>query len=123
MTGVPLIMQAHVVLAFLLFGISPFTRLIHIYSFPVTYLTRAPLVYRARYGYGYWRERQAQPQPSASRQTPPWVIPPTAPAEEPSPLEPVDQVEHALVRVTEPVRWLWQHPHVTGNDRDPHTGG
>lgn len=126
MSGVPLILQAHVVLAFLLFGISPFTRLIHVYSFPVAYLTRAPLIYRARYGYvgyGYARKRQAQPKPSISRPGPPWVSPPpAAPTEEPARLEPVDEIERVLVRVAEPVRWLWQHPHahVTGNDSRPH---
>lgn len=130
MTGVPLILQAHVVLSILLFGISPFTRLIHVYSFPVAYLTRAPLIYRARYGYdGYGYERpkpQAQPQPSISRPAQPWVSPPpAAPAEEPSRLETVDEVERVLVRVTEPVRWLWQRPHahVTGNDSRPHALG
>ncbi|HEX6800195.1 MAG TPA: respiratory nitrate reductase subunit gamma [Ktedonobacterales bacterium] len=56
MAGVPLILQVHIALAFLLFGISPFTRLIHIYSFPLGYLTRAPIQYRARYGYGYGYE-------------------------------------------------------------------
>lgn len=118
MAGAPLILQVHIVLAFLLFGISPFTRLIHAYSFPVAYLTRAPLLYRARYGYG--RARQAQPQPSTSRQAPPWVsLPPAEPVEEPASLEPVDQLEHILVRVTEPVRWLWQHPHIAGSDQRP----
>lgn len=53
MASVPLILQVHIALAFLLFGISPFTRLIHMYSFPIGYLTRAPIQYRARYGYGY----------------------------------------------------------------------
>ncbi len=78
MSSVPLILQAHVVLAFLLFGISPFTRLIHIYSFPFAYLTRAPLLYRARYGYegsGYERERQAQLKPSIGRPALPWAFP------------------------------------------------
>ena len=51
MAGVPLLLQVHIALAFLLFGISPFTRLVHVYSAPLGYLTRAPLVYRARYGY------------------------------------------------------------------------
>ena len=120
MSGVPLILQAHVVLAFMLFGISPFTRLIHVYSFPVAYLTRAPLLYRTRYGYGYERERQAQPQPAASRQAPPWVTPPAAPVAGPSLLEPVNQIEHVLMQITEPVRWLWQRPHITGSDQRPH---
>lgn len=114
MTGVPLILQAHVVLSVLLFGISPFTRLIHVYSFPVAYLTRAPLVYRARYGYGHAGKpaRVAPPQPVANPPAPPWVSPlPVAPAEEPSQPEPIDEIERVLVRVTEPVRWLWERPH------------
>ena len=61
MAGVPLILQVHIALAFLLFGISPFTRLIHIYSFPIGYLTRAPIQYRARYGYSYGDEPVAAP--------------------------------------------------------------
>ena len=112
MAGVPLVLQLHIVLAFLLFGISPFTRLIHIYSFPFAYLTRAPLLYRASYGFGNGRERQARPRPSPSRQEPRWVsTPPASPAKESSQFEPVDQLERALMRVTEPVRWLWQRPH------------
>jgi nitrate reductase gamma subunit len=117
MVGVPLILQAHIVLAFLLFGISPFTRLIHVYSFPFAYLTRAPLLYRTRYGYG--SERQPQPQPSASRKAPPWMTVPPAPAEEPVQPEVVDEIERALVRVAEPVRWLWQRPHATDDDERP----
>lgn len=113
MAGVPLVLQIHTALALLLFGISPFTRLIHIYSFPFAYLARAPLLYRARYGYERERQPHPQPQQSTSRQTPQWVSPPPAtPAEEPSRLEPVDQFEHALVRVAHPLRWIWQHPHV-----------
>jgi len=64
MAGVPLLLQVHITLAFLLFGISPFTRLVHIYSFPLAYLTRAPLQYRARYGYSYGRESVASLPPS-----------------------------------------------------------
>jgi hypothetical protein len=108
-----LVLQIHTALALLLFGVSPFTRLIHIYSFPFAYLARAPLLYRARYGYERERQPHPQPQQSTSRQTPQWVSPPPAtPAEEPSRLEPVDQFEHALVRVAHPLRWIWQHPHV-----------
>ena len=62
MAGVPLILQVHIALAFLLFGISPFTRLIHMYSFPIGYLTRAPIQYRARYGFGYDYEPVAAPR-------------------------------------------------------------
>lgn len=48
MVGVPTLFQAHIALAFLLFGVSPFTRLIHIYSIPVAFVLRAPLQYRTR---------------------------------------------------------------------------
>lgn len=48
MLHVPTLFQVHVVLAFLLFAISPFTRLVHIWSVPLAYLRRAPIQYRAR---------------------------------------------------------------------------
>ena len=119
MASAPLILQAHVVLAFLLFGISPFTRLIHVYSFPVAYLTRAPLLYRATYGYAH--ERPAQQRPPTGRHAPPWEAPPTAaPVEKPALLEPANEAERVLVRATEPVRWLWQRPHVPGSEQRPH---
>jgi nitrate reductase gamma subunit len=120
MAGVPLVLQVHMVLAFLLFGISPFTRLVHIYSFPIAYLTRAPLLYRARYGYSYGRERQAQPLPPSSRQAPPWVTPPAAQPERQSLLEPVDHIEHVLMHVTEPVHWLWRRPRAPADDQLTH---
>ena len=40
--------QIHAVLAMLLFALIPFTRLVHIFSAPVGYLTRPYLVYRSR---------------------------------------------------------------------------
>ncbi len=52
MTSVPLLFQIHIAASLLLIAISPFTRLIHAYSAPLAYLTRAPLQYRARYGFG-----------------------------------------------------------------------
>ena len=123
MAGVPFVLQLHIALAFLLFGISPFTRLIHIYSFPFTYLIRAPLLYRARYGYGHERERehehereherQPQPEPEPQPEAPRRVSPPLAtPAEEPSHPEPMDELEHVLMRIAHPLRWIWQRPHV-----------
>lgn len=42
----PLGFQLHVLLAFLLFAIWPFTRLVHIWSLPLTYLKRKYVVYR-----------------------------------------------------------------------------
>lgn len=52
MAGVPLIFQIHIAASFLLLAVWPFTRLIHAYSAPLAYITRAPLQYRARYGFG-----------------------------------------------------------------------
>lgn len=42
----PLGFQLHVLLAFLLFAIWPFTRLVHVWSLPLTYLKRKYVVYR-----------------------------------------------------------------------------
>ncbi|MCY0863849.1 MAG: respiratory nitrate reductase subunit gamma [Sulfobacillus sp.] len=51
MAHVPLLFQIHIELAFLLFAVSPFTRLVHIWSVPVAYPRRAPMQYRARNQY------------------------------------------------------------------------
>jgi len=51
MTDVPLIFQLHVITAFLLFASIPFTKLVHIFSLPARYPTRAPIQYRSRVGY------------------------------------------------------------------------
>lgn len=48
MANAPLSFQAHALLAFLLFAMWPFTRLVHVFSAPVGYLTRPYLVYRSR---------------------------------------------------------------------------
>lgn len=48
MAQVPVILQVHIIAAFVLFAVSPFTRLVHLYSAPLTYIMRAPLQYRAR---------------------------------------------------------------------------
>jgi len=48
MSGVPLAFQVHVVSATLLFALWPFTRLVHVFSAPVGYLTRPYVVYRSR---------------------------------------------------------------------------
>ena len=42
--------QAHAIVAFLLFAIWPFTRLVHVFSAPVGYLWRPYVVYRSRPG-------------------------------------------------------------------------
>lgn len=54
MVGAPFVFQLHVVTAWLLFAIWPFTRLVHVWSVPVTYLGRAPILYRSR------RQRRAR---------------------------------------------------------------
>jgi nitrate reductase gamma subunit len=48
MKTVPLIYKLHVLSALALLGYSPFTRLVHIWSVPVFYLLRSPLVFRRR---------------------------------------------------------------------------
>ncbi|UZN05098.1 respiratory nitrate reductase subunit gamma [Cellulomonas sp. S1-8] len=48
MAGVPAMFQVHVVSALVLFGIWPFTRLVHVFSAPVGYLFRPYIVYRSR---------------------------------------------------------------------------
>ncbi|WP_449354604.1 respiratory nitrate reductase subunit gamma [Virgibacillus natechei] len=51
MESVPLIFKLHVISAFGLIASIPFTRLVHFYSLPVTYPSRAPQQYRSRSGY------------------------------------------------------------------------
>jgi nitrate reductase gamma subunit len=47
-TAAPWGFQAHAMLAWLLFAAWPFTRLVHVFSAPVGYLTRPYVVYRSR---------------------------------------------------------------------------
>ncbi|MGA6207214.1 respiratory nitrate reductase subunit gamma [Nocardia testacea] len=44
----PLGFQLHVIAAWLLFAFWPFTRLVHVFSMPIGYLTRPYIVYRSR---------------------------------------------------------------------------
>jgi nitrate reductase gamma subunit len=44
----PLGFQMHALVAFVLFALWPFTRLVHVFSAPVGYLTRPYIVYRSR---------------------------------------------------------------------------
>jgi nitrate reductase gamma subunit len=46
MIGAPIGFQAHILLAFALFAVWPFTRLVHVWSLPLEYLKRKYLVYR-----------------------------------------------------------------------------
>jgi nitrate reductase gamma subunit len=48
MADAPLGFQLHALLACLLFALWPFTRLVHVFSAPVGYLTRPYIVYRSR---------------------------------------------------------------------------
>lgn len=48
MADAPLSFQLHAVAAFALFALWPFTRLVHVFSAPVGYLTRPYIVYRSR---------------------------------------------------------------------------
>ncbi len=43
----PLGFQIHILAAFLLFGVWPFTRLVHVWSLPLEYLNRRYVVYRS----------------------------------------------------------------------------
>jgi nitrate reductase gamma subunit len=46
--GAPLGFQLHVISAFVLFAFWPFSRLVHVFSAPIGYLTRPYIVYRSR---------------------------------------------------------------------------
>jgi nitrate reductase gamma subunit len=48
MSGVPLSYKIHILSAFALLGFSPFSRLVHIWSAPFTYLLRRHIVFRRR---------------------------------------------------------------------------
>ncbi|WP_273700909.1 respiratory nitrate reductase subunit gamma [Dorea formicigenerans] len=46
MTTVPLAFKMHIILAFLIFAFWPFTRLVHVWSVPITYVSRSYIIYR-----------------------------------------------------------------------------
>ncbi|XVX19034.1 respiratory nitrate reductase subunit gamma [Actinomycetota bacterium] len=48
MVGAPIGFKAHALLAFTLFALWPFTRLVHVFSAPLGYLTRPYIVYRSK---------------------------------------------------------------------------
>ncbi len=50
MVNAPIAYKIHVLLAFLTFGIWPFTRLVHVWSIPVAYIKRSHIIYRRRCG-------------------------------------------------------------------------
>lgn len=47
-TSAPIVYQVHAAAAFLLFALWPFSRLVHVWSIPVTYLRRSNILYRPR---------------------------------------------------------------------------
>ena len=80
MADAPLGFQLHALVAFGLFALWPFTRLVHVFSAPVGYLTRPYIVYRRRddaqlgshqhVGAGTeWADRSAQCSATVSRTT------------------------------------------------------
>ncbi|MGC5629824.1 respiratory nitrate reductase subunit gamma [Georgenia sp. Z1344] len=50
MSAAPVLFQTHVFSAVLLFALWPFTRLVHVFSVPLGYLTRPYIVYRSKSG-------------------------------------------------------------------------
>ncbi|GAA1848261.1 respiratory nitrate reductase subunit gamma [Myceligenerans crystallogenes] len=69
MEGVPLPFQVHMIIAFLLFALWPFTRLVHAFSAPVGYLTRPYVVYRFRDDGGTTGPRKGWELPSIPGRT------------------------------------------------------
>lgn len=63
MEGVPLAFQVHIVVAFLLFGLWPFTRLVHAFSAPAGYVFRPYVVYRSRGDAGVRAPRRGWEKP------------------------------------------------------------
>ncbi|MGH2512813.1 MAG: respiratory nitrate reductase subunit gamma, partial [Candidatus Limnocylindrales bacterium] len=47
MIGAPFIYQVHVILAWLLFIVWPFSRLVHAWSYPLMFVGRPPILYRS----------------------------------------------------------------------------
>ena len=48
MSQAPLSFQLHTLAALVLIGVWPFTRLVHVWSVPIEYLGRVPILMRAR---------------------------------------------------------------------------
>lgn len=62
MANVPLSFKLHIIAGLLLLAVWPFTRLVHVLSAPVGYVTRPPIVYRSR-----------RPATAASPEQPGWT--------------------------------------------------
>ncbi len=50
MVNIPLTYKIHIILAFMTFGLWPFTRLVHVWSIPIAYLKRSHIIYRRQCG-------------------------------------------------------------------------
>jgi nitrate reductase gamma subunit len=61
MAGAPLVYQMHVTAAWLLFALWPFSRLVHAWSVPFTYLGRAHILYRSKRQAGHDWQRAYVP--------------------------------------------------------------
>ena len=48
MEEVPFVFQLHTLTAFAIFGLWPFTRLVHVWSLPLEYFKRSNIIYRSR---------------------------------------------------------------------------
>jgi len=58
MINVPLSYQLHVFFAFLIFGLFPFTRLVHMWSLPLEYLKRSYIIFRSNNFFRMHRENK-----------------------------------------------------------------
>jgi nitrate reductase gamma subunit len=67
MAGVPLIYQLHVLLAWAILALWPFSRLVHAWSIPLQYIGRPYILYRRRYSRPGLRSRIPQPETTAQR--------------------------------------------------------
>ena len=47
-SGAPLLFKMHIVASLAILAVWPFTRLVHVWSMPIGYLTRPPIVYRQK---------------------------------------------------------------------------
>jgi len=53
MIHVPLSFKIHILLGFFIFALCPFTRLVHIFSVPLNYVSRSSILYRKHRSTGY----------------------------------------------------------------------
>lgn len=62
MGDAPLVYQLHAIVTILLLAVWPFSRLVHAWSVPITYIRRSPIIYRKRGG--------ASPNPTSQHRIP-----------------------------------------------------